>query len=337
MVWLSVLLFIAGLYIIIRGGELLVDSAIKFQKRSRINPVIIGATVISIATTLPEVFVSIFAVVSDNHGIAIGNAVGSMIANIALVLALYMTFLPHRVARRKIIDKVIYLFIATALVFVFAFNLSMTWFEGLILLTVFVLFLIYNLRTSEEERCHPDRPKGVEGSSEANNSIDIRSAGSLRYGRDDKDRFVFGFLAGQIMLIIGAFLLVDHGVHLAGAMGVSQAVVGLTIIAVGTSLPELVTCITAIRKKSGGLALGTIIGANIISATLLIGSAALVGDWYGEHLAVTRETVMVSLPVLFALYLVAIVPMMLKARTYRWQGIALIMIYALYVGYLFVM
>ena len=144
---------------------------------------------------------------------------------------------------------------------------------------------------------------------------------------------VFGFIIGQAMLIIGAFLLVDHGVRLATMFGISETVVGLTAIAVGTSMPELITCITSIRRKSSGLALGNVIGSNIISCTLLIGICAVIGDLNGTF-TVSQSTFLISIPFLFLVYLIAIVPMLLRRRTYRWQGIALLALYALYVTYL---
>ena len=294
------------------------DSALKFNKISGVNQVVIGATLMSVATTLPEVFVSIFAVVSGNHGIAVGNAVGSMISNIALVLALYMVFMPHRVSRRALIGKVFYLFIATGMVFLFATNYSIGWFEGFLLLIVFVAFLLISLQGKESD-------KVVE--------VVVKKE---KTSRKEVWSVVGGLLAGQVMLVVGAFLLVDHGERLAHLVGVSETVVGLTVIAIGTSVPELVTCIVSIRKKSGELALGNIIGSAIISCTLLIGICALVGDIYGPDLALSRDIFLISLPFLFVIYCVAIVPMMLKARTYRWQGIALLSLYVFYVGYLVV-
>ena len=319
---LSLAFFIGGLYVIIKGGDFLVESALRLNKISGINQVIIGATFISVATTLPEVFVSIFAVVSDNYGIAVGNAVGSMIANVALVLALYITFLPHKVNRRSIYGKSLYLFAVTGLVFIFASNLKITWIEGAVLLIIFSLFLYLNINEAKNEdtsQIKPDTPKLQE--KDKSNAI---------------KKVIIGFLVGQVMLIVGAFLLVDHGERLAHMLGISETVVGLTAIAVGTSMPELITCIASIRKKSGGLALGNVIGSNIINCTLLIGVCGLIGDIHGSALPLSRDTFLISLPFLFILYLVAIAPMMLKARTYRWQGIALLSLYALYVGYLII-
>ena len=332
---LSFALFIGGLYVIIKGGDFLVTAALGFNKISGINQVIIGATVVSVATTLPEVFVSVFAVVSDNHGIAIGNAVGAMIANVALVLALYITFMPNKVNRRSIYGKSLYLFVVTGLVFLFATNLKITWFEGIMLLVFFSFFLYLNINEAknDEGTLRYDR-NAANDKAFLPKDIDNAVTTGIRTGAVRK--VVIGFIVGQVMLVIGAFLLVDHGERLAHMFGISETVVGLTAIAVGTSMPELVTCITSIRKKSGGLALGNVLGSNIINCTLLIGVCGLIGDIHGAALPLSRDTFLVSLPFLFVLYLIAIVPMMLKARTYRWQGVALLSLYAVYVGYLII-
>jgi cation:H+ antiporter len=320
-VFLSILLFAGGLYIIIKGGNFLVDAALRLNKVTGINQVLIGATFVSIATTLPEVFISIFAVTAGNHGIAVGNAVGSMICNVALVLALYITFLPTRVNRRAIYGKSIYLFAVTLLVFLFTANLKIGWFEGAVLLIVFSFFLFLNIKEAREE--HPITPQVCEPpttpSCKRRNTIAI----------------TVGFLVGQAMLGIGAYLLVDHGERLATAFGISSTVVGLTAIAVGTSMPELITCITSIRRKSSGLALGNVIGSNIISCTLLLGISSVIGDLNGTF-TVSQSTFLISIPFLLLLYIVAIVPMLLRRRTFRWQGIALLTLYAIYVGYLVV-
>lgn len=319
-VFMSVILFAGGLYVIIKGGDFLVDSALCLNKISGISQVVIGATFISVATTLPEVFVSVFAVAAGNHGIAVGNAVGSMICNVALVLALYITFLPTRVNRRMIYGKSLYLFVVTLLVFLFTANLKIGWTEGIVLLILFSFFLFLNIKEARDES--PIIP-------------DVCKENTPGCKKRTITAIILGFLAGQIMLIIGAFLLVDHGERLAVLLGISETVVGLTAIAVGTSMPELITCITSIRRKSSGLALGNVIGSNIISCTLLIGICSVIGDLRGTFL-VSRSTFLISLPFLFLVYLVAIVPMLVRRRTYRWQGIMLLTLYVIYVAYLIV-
>jgi cation:H+ antiporter len=267
------------------------------------------------------------------------------------VLALYITFLPHRVSRRAIYGKSITLFAVTAVVFLFAANLRISWLEGIALLAIFSVFLLFNIREAKAQEKGPKRltannewtehtEKGLSQKADTDTNNGQHAAVNLQLlpgvNTPTVKSVIKGFAAGQIMLVIGAFMLVSHGERLAGMLGISETVVGLTAIAVGTSAPELITCIASIRKKSGGLALGNVIGSNIINCTLLLGTCGLIGDLRGRALPLSQDTLLISLPFLFVLYLIAILPMLFKARTYRWQGVALLMLYAVYVGYLVV-
>lgn len=207
-----------GLFFIIKGGDFLVRAALSLNKVSGINQVIIGATFVSVATTLPEVFVSIFAVAADNHGIAVGNALGSMIANIALVLALSIAFLPSGVKRGEVFGKSIFLLVVTIVVFLFALNLQISWYEGIILLSAFAVFLIYNIVVGSR-RCEPAPPKPL-----------CREAPQEKPAcRGAYWKIAAGFVVGQVMLIFGAFALVENGEKLAHLFGISETVVGLLL------------------------------------------------------------------------------------------------------------
>jgi cation:H+ antiporter len=320
---IAIVFFVCGLFVITKGGSVLVGSALRLSKVSGINQVIIGATFVSIATTLPEVFVSIFAVAAGNHGIAVGNAMGSMICNIALVLALYIIFMPNRVSRRTIASRATILFFVIAILFLFASNLRITGFEGVVLLFAFVLFLALNIWEAKRDSEKTVKPA---------NQLQLNPAQKKK----ETIKIILGFLIGQGMLIFGAFVLVRYGEQIAILLGASETVVGLTAIAIGTSAPELITCIESIRKKSGGLALGNVLGSNIISCTLLLGVCSVVGSFSGGNLPISADTVYISLPFLFVISLVAVVPMMFKGRNYRWQGVCLLTLYTLYISYLLV-
>jgi cation:H+ antiporter len=324
----SLLLFCGGLWLIIKGGDYLVTSALSLNRITGINQVIIGATFVSVATTLPEVFVSIFAVVSGNHGIAMGNAIGSMICNVALVLALYITFMPGKIKRREIVNKSLFLIIVTIIVFLLAMDFKFTWLESVLLISGFILFLVFNISDAKKrESDFEDCACGV-------------LTEQKQITREEKKKatkeIVLGFLVGQIMLIIGAFIIVQHGEHLAQVFGISDTVVGFTAIAVGTSMPELITAIASIRRKGGGLALGNVLGANIINCTLLLGVCGFIGDLKGMALPISKDTLYISIPVLFLFTLIAIIPMLTRGKTFRWQGISLLGLYLMYVMYLVV-
>jgi cation:H+ antiporter len=347
---ITVVMFCLGLFFIIKGGDILVKAALELNKCTGINTVIIGATFVSVATTLPEVFVSIFAVMANNHGIAVGNAIGAMITNVALVLAASLVFLPNGIRRGEIFVKSIYLFTVTAVVFLFAFNLWVSWWEGVILLTAFVAFLAFNVR-----EINPKKMQNVcENCPEmcAKNTLLPPSNVCFAPQKCTFDasktcilppkstkfwvKILLGFVIGQVMLCVGAFALVENGEELAHIFNISETVIGFTVIAIGTSLPELVTAITSIRRKSGGLAIGNVIGANIINCTLLLGVCGIIGDIKGHSLPVSRETVFVALPVLFIMTMVAVLPVLIRGRAYRAQGVALFILYAIYITYLMI-
>ena len=314
----ALVMFVCGLFFIIKGGDILVRAALSLNKVTGINQIIIGATFVSVATTLPEVFVSIFAVAAGNHGIAVGNAVGSMIVNIALVLAIPLAFMPNSIKRGEVLFKTIFLLLITAVVFLFAMNLQISWYEGIILLCAFAFFLLSNVREDKKTRC------------------EIKKLQSKEFYRKEWLKIFGGFIFGQAILCVGAFALVKYGEQLANMFKVSETVVGFTIIAIGTSLPELTTAITSIRCKSGGLAVGNVIGANVINCTLLLGVCGIIGDIKGDSLPVSRETVFIAIPVLFFMTIIAVLPLLIKGKASRWQGTVLLLSYIAYVTYLLV-
>lgn len=288
----------------------MVRAAISLNKITGINQVVIGATFVSVATTLPEVFVSIFAVSTGNYGIAVGNAIGAMIANIALVLAISMIFLPNCAKKSEIAPKVLFLLVTTIIVFLFAMNLQISFFESAILIATFALFMLYNPAIKHPERV-PSPP-----------------------ARGEWGKIVLGFIVGQCMLCAGAFSLVNNGEKLAHFFNISETVVGFTVIALGTSLPELTTAITSLRCKSGKLAIGNAIGANIINCTLLLGVCGVVGNMVAPNLPISAATVFISMPILLLMTAIAVLPVLIRGRVYRWQGAVLCLAYVAYVAYL---
>lgn len=323
----ALILFCGGLFIIIKGGDILVSAALRLNKITGINQIVIGATFISIATTLPEVFVSVFAVLAGNHGIAVGNAIGAMICNVALVMALYLARQPSVVKRGEILGKSLFLICITVIVILFASNQRLSGAESIVLLAVFFVFFMFNVweaRIREKQDLTLLQP-----------CLDVGFE-EVFCKRTEIRKIIVGFLAGQVALVIGAFLLVTYGERLAILLGASETVVGLTVIAIGTSMPELVTCITSIRKKSGGLALGNVFGANIFNCTLLLGASGLVATLKGGALPISKDLLFISLPLLLITTLIAVIPMLLKKKSFKWQGYLLLSLYALYVVYLFI-
>jgi len=290
----------------------------------------IGATFVTIATAIPEVFVSVIAVIGGNYGIAVGNVIGGMTANIALVLAISMIFLPtSEVSKKEAIVKSLFMIFAFILVFLFSLDLRITWIEGAILIFFFVAFIMYSVIKSKKA----SKKNKTTSRQEFTKACEASTSSSLTKTERRKiwNEIAIGFLFGQVLIVMGAFVLVSNAERLADIMGISETVIGLTLMAFGASAPELTTVIASIRKKSGDMALGNILGSNIINSTLLLGILVMTSYTREGALPIAQITMIIGIPLLIGVSLLATLPMLLRGKTYRWQGIILVSIYALYI------
>lgn len=315
------LLLLIGFYLIVRGGDFLVRSALRLSHRTGASQVLIGATFVSLATTLPEIVISIYAILTESEGLAVGNAIGGMMVSLALIFALYAVFQPRAVSREQLMLKSFFLFFSIALVIVFSLGGRIGLWEGFILGATYFLYL--GLTTNQGKRQSSPITK--------TNNSSCDAVCKTCYKRKE---IITGFLVGQALLLLGAFLLVQNSERLSAMIGLSETVVGFTLVALGTSTPEFVTVISSIRQKSGELAIGNIIGSNIINATLLLGICGVASALDGAPLGISPHTMFVSLPVLVVASLIAVLPIIIKGRIYRTQGVALLLLYCAYMIYL---
>jgi len=304
-----VLLFILGIVLIVKGGDFFVDAAAWIAEISGIPKLIIGATVVSLATTLPEMLVSTIAASEGKVDMAVGNAVGSVTANIGLIMAISICFMPAVIARKDYLAKSL-LMLAAALVvviggFLGAVNLPL----AVVLLAIFGVFLFENVRSA----LRADKPAADDRPAKDKKSVAINT---------------LKFILGAAGIVLGAQLLVDNGSALARLIGVSERIIGVTVVAIGTSLPELVTTITAIAKKQSSLSVGNILGANIIDLTLILPLGAVVS---GTSLPLSPSSAMLDLPVCLLVGGIAVVPTLISSKFSRWQGFVLLVVYAVYV------
>lgn len=305
-VFLAAVLFFVGTVLIIKGGDIFVDAASWTSDVTGISKVVIGATIVSLATTSPEYFVSLIATMKGHNDLSIGNAVGSLIANLGIAFALLAFFTPGKVSDRLFGVKGLIMIVATAVLWLFCLNGTVSIVEGIILLLLFAFSTFVNIRYSKDGEEERDRKQ--------TNSRDIAI-------------HVTKFIGGAASIVFGSNLIVDNGQIIASYLGVSEAIIGLTIVAIGTSLPEIVTSVAAIIKKQNALSLGNIIGANILDATLILSTGAFVS---GGKLAVSQSTVKTDLPVALFLMLLAVLPTAISKKVYRWQGALIAGIYVLY-------
>ena len=313
--FMVLLLFAAGLLCIIKGGDLFVDAASWIAEASGIPKFIIGATVVSFATTMPEMLVSVFAALEGNADIAVGNEVGSVTANTGLIMCLSRVCMTCLMERRQFGVKACLLLAAILSLFGFTRDGRLSVAEGLLVLVIFAGFLAESLISARREQGtelkeDEERP-AVSGKTVAGNIVK--------------------FVLGAAGIVLGAQLLIDNGSAIASLLGVPDAIIAATMIAVGTSLPELVTTLTAIRKRESSLSVGNIIGANIMDLTLILPLCSLI---LGKPLPVQSQGMLLDIPACLIICAAVLVPALWKGKFQRWMGF---LAGGLYIVYLTVM
>ena len=307
-----VLLFCVGLVCLIKGGDWFVDGATGIARRFHLPELLIGATVVSIGTTLPEVMVSMTSALSGHGEIAYGNAIGSVICNTALIAALTIAIRPGRVKPQTLRQPVMFFFIAAVLYAILAYAIG--YFSRPAGIAFLMLFVAYMLATVRQMKQNPDEAEAEEAGEET-----------------PLGKAILLLVIGAALIAVGARLLVDNGTLIAQALGVPESVIALTFVALGTSLPELVTAITALAKGHSALSLGNIIGANVFNLVLVGGVSVTLAPFsipQESVIAGHNASLVLDIPVMFLTMLLLTVPALRRGKLYRWQGIALLMIYA---------
>ena len=307
-----IILFIVGIVFIIKGGDFFVDAASWIAEVSGVPKLIVGATVVSLATTMPEMLVSVMAAAEGKVDMAIGNAVGSVTANIGLIMAISLICIPAAIKRRDYLLKSVCMLAATVLIVISGLSGQVGLSASVVLVAIFLIFLWENVSSAkrsmlEKHEQQAERPKPE---------------------RKEIVKNILLFIIGAAGIIIGADLLVDNGSEPARYIGISERIIGVTVIAIGTSLPELITTITAIMKKESSLSVGNILGANIIDLSLILPVSSLVS---GKALPIAATSAALDFPACLLVGCVAVFPAMISERFRRWQGVLLLVIYVGYV------
>lgn len=301
-------LFAVGIALVVKGGDIFVDAASCIAKMLNIPTFIIGATIVSIATTMPEMIVSVIAAASGKTDMAIGNAVGSVTANTALIMAIAMIAMPVFCSRKRYLKQILLLIASATVLYISCMSGELNKFGSIALAVIFVLFMAQNLISARKDSIKPAEQSAV----------------------DKKLLFknIVLFIIGAAAIVLGSRMMVDNGGSIAVRLGVSERIIAITLVAIGTSLPELVTTVTAIVKKESALSVGNIIGANIIDLSLILPLSAVAS---GNSLPVAAQSVALDLPACLIVTLAAMIPLILRQKASKWQGMVLI---ALYAGYL---
>ena len=314
-----------GFILLIKGGDWFVDAATGIAKRFHLPELLIGATVVSIGTTLPEVMTSAMGAAAGSGAVAYGNAIGSIICNTSLIAALTIAIKPGKADKKSLVFPVCFFFGAAAF---YAFNAyyfgKFDLWMGIVLLLGFVVYMIINVINMKKN------PVEAEEHEELDVVESKLPASESKLGLI-KD---IGVLIGSALVIaVGAYLLVESATKIAHDLKVPETIISLTIVALGTSLPELVTAITALMKGHGALSLGNIIGANIFNLVLVSGAAITINPFEVPAEATflgKNASLIFDIPLMFAVMAIMTLPALFKGKLKRWQGIMLLALYAAY-------
>ena len=314
---LSVLLFAVGLVLLIKGGDWFVDGATGIAKRFNLPDIVVGATVVSIGTTLPEVMVSTTGALQGSGAMAYGNAIGSIICNTALIAAISITCNPGPVNVKSMKTPAVFFFCSAAIYCLAAYALGTfpRWL-GFVMLGIFVVYMVLTVRNGMRNPDAAAEEEEEEGGKETALWQELVL-----------------LVVGAAVIAVGANLLVEHGQIIALGLGVPETVVALLFVALGTSLPELVTTITSLRSGHASLGVGNVIGANVFNLVLVSGVAVSLApfDVPCENFLLDtglNMSLVFEIPVMLGVMSLMIFPTLASKKLARWQGILLLCIYA---------
>jgi len=304
MIFVNSLIFLAGLILLVAGSNSLIKYSLIFSHIFRISSLLVGMIIIAFGTSLPEAAVSIVSSLKHHSSIALGNIIGSNIANIGLVLGVAGLIRPLRVEKKLFQREIPAMLILTALVFLFSLDYKLSRPEGVLLLVFFLGFIF--LSWSKDSQ-----------------------ASSAKESSFKKAKVIFWIIGSLVLVVGGANLMVKGGVSLARALGVSSWVIGMSVFAIGTSLPELAASAAAAFKKAPALSLGNVIGSNVFNLSLVLGIAVLIRP-------ISMSPAIVKFDLLFLIFMsfVFFVFTRTRLRLERWEAVALVLFYFLFLGIL---
>ena len=320
---IPVLLFIVGLVLLIKGGDWFVDGATGLARRFHIPEIIVGATVVSIGTTLPEVMVSATGALNGQGAMAYGNAIGSIICNASLIAAITLAVRPGPVDVKALKMPVIFFFVSAAVYCMAAYLMGeFSRPIGIVLLALFVYYMVVTVRQGFKTPAPQEEAPRDDGT------------------ESPLWKELLLLVVGAAIIAVGANLLVDNGTIIAQKLGVPETVIALTFVALGTSLPELVTAITSLIKGHGSLSLGNVIGANIFNLVLVSGVSVTLAPFevpVGNTICGINSSLVLDIPLMLLVMVLLTVPALTTKKLHRWQGIALLTIYAAFCAVQFVL
>ncbi|MFH1047158.1 MAG: calcium/sodium antiporter [Patescibacteria group bacterium] len=314
--FVAIILIVVGFVALVKGADLLVAGASALAKWLGISTLLVGLTVVALGTSMPELVVNVFAAIKNTSDIAIGNIVGSNIANIALVLGLSTIIFPLKVQNSTVWKEIPFALLAVVLVTIMASDVALNGLlnneigrgDGLVLLSFSIIFLYYIFGLAKQGKTDLDEIPDM----------------TVR-------RMAVYIVLGIVALVIGGKLVIEGAVSLATAAGISERIIGLTIVAIGTSLPELMTSVVAAWRKQPDLSVGNIVGSNILNVFIILGISAVIRPLPFSGPALIDASFNILITLLLFLFMFVGRKHMLE----RWQGIGFVVMYVAYIGYLF--
>lgn len=298
--------FLIGLLFICKGGDWFVDASTYIARAFGIPKYIIGATIVSFATTMPEMIVSVAAALKGSSVMAIGNAVGSVSANTGIILGISLICLPAAIRREEYLMKnLLYLGCLVMLLISFQDNIFSPS-DSILLILSGILFLSMNVKNAVKTRKEKEQKRIV---------------------KKELTKNLIYFVLGAAAIVAGSHFLIQSACEIAKQLHISEDIISVTILAMGTSLPEFVTTITAIIKKESALSVGNIVGANVIDTAFILPVCTLIT---GEHLSVGTQMKLIDLPICLILSAIALLPMLFRQKIRRQDGIIVLLIYIAY-------
>jgi cation:H+ antiporter len=306
-IFLSIIIFLISAVIVTKGADWFTDAAVSIAKITGVPKIIIGSTIVSITTTLPEFVVSVTSAAKGHTELAMGNAVGSCICNIGLCLGVLLLFGASPIFDKRVFNvKCNFMVISAVLLYILSIGGFISRINGILLLFVLLLYTILIIRSLSKSTSKEEHERG-----------------------DLFGKFLW-FILGAVCVILGSQGLIRSGVYIARFLGVSELVIGLGLVAFGTSLPELVTVISALLKGESELSLGNIVGANFLDIAWVLGVSSLV-----HPLPVASHSMIYDFPVMLLLMCLLIVFTRNRRVSSRWKGGILLLIYGAYIWAIF--
>ena len=310
---LSVLYIIGGAILVLLGADKLTDGAVAIAERLRVPQIVIGLTIVAIGTSMPEFCVSLVSALKGTPDLSVGNVVGSNIFNSLLIVGVAAVVAPIMIQPMTVRKDIPFALVASALMMIMCFDGLLSRFDAAVLFLLFLIFIVFTLKGALAAKAENEKSQNV---------VEIKT-GQMSVGKA-----TLFIVLGLVGLVIGSNVFVDGAVNLAQLFGISEAVIGLTIVAMGTSLPELATTAVSAYKGNSGIAIGNVLGSNVFNVLMVLGVTGLISPM--QLTGVTMNDLSLMILSVILLWLFSFTKLVIQ----RWEGFMLIAVFVAYMVYL---